>query len=335
MSIDHAFRKTGVGASECAALFDLHPYQTAFDVWVKKVYDLEEPPATAIQMRGRRYEPIILQWYREVSGRTVEWFDTGIRSPKYSWMIATPDAWIMENGIREAEMQAKSVNYRSLDGYGDPGTDAIPTHVAIQCAHTMAVADTDYTVVAALCGLDDFRLYTVRRDAEIEAAIVEECDKFWNNFVLSRVAPPIGASDATTNFLKQRFPLNLEQLRVATPEECAVMNEVFATHDEFDDVKTRKEIADNRVKMCIANADGLLNGARKITWRKSKDSLDTDWQAAARELIERLAAEKCQEENPAMIPYMIADLKREMVGKHCVVSQPGTRRLCLSEGKKR
>jgi putative phage-type endonuclease len=334
MSIDTEMRKTGIGASEIAAVLGLSPYQTAFDTWVRKSQRLKETPPTAIQRRGHYLERGIVEWAGDMLQRQVEWFDITIRHPEKSWMLATPDAWILENGLREAELQAKSVNWKNANEYGESGGDEVPVHVALQSAWTMAVADTQYTIVAALLGLDDLRIYTIRRDAEIEAAIIEAGQRFWEQHVVTGIAPEIGASQATTEYLRQKFPKQIMDIRTASDTERCVMDNVFAAHEEFDTVKTRKEVADNQVKMAIGPADGLLDGARKITWRLCRDTLDTDWSAAARELIERIAVKECGEDSPNL-PSMIADLKREMTGKHCIVTKPGTRRLYLSEGKSR
>lgn len=324
MAIDLELRRTGIGASEIAAVLDLSPYADPFSVYISKVDPLPQNP-NAVQRRGKYFERGVVDWYSDLTGRKTEWFDRTIVSPVNPWMLASPDAWIIEAEKRVAECQAKTVNWRNIDEYGEQGGDDVPTHVGIQCQWTMSVADTPYAAVAALCGMDDLRIYQIWRDQEIEAVLLEEGDKFWRHHVLARNPPRIGYSATATEWLKRRFPRNVEPLRCATNEEHAVlelMRDVDLRHKKLTDHQTSLE---NEIKLFIGAGEGVLDGPAKVTYRMCKDTLGTDWEAVARETIELLAATRVQD--LARVPEMIAEIKREMVGKHCVTLKEGSRRL--------
>jgi hypothetical protein len=60
--------------------------------------------------------------------------------------------------------------------YGDPGTDAVPDHVSLQCQWTCSTLDCYWWDVAACTG-SELRIYTILRDLELENMLVEAGDE--------------------------------------------------------------------------------------------------------------------------------------------------------------
>jgi hypothetical protein len=198
--------------------------------------------------------------------------------------------------------------------------------------------------VAALFGLDEFRSFRIHRDSEIEAMLLEGGEKFWRNHVLARVAPPIGISEAATDYLKQRFPRQVEMLRPATEEEEALVADYDQAHDIAETAEDRKKAAANALKEAIGEAEGLMSRIGKVTWKKDADSVGTDWEAVAR----RLASEPCPRDpypNPHpddcgicggsgfMIPHEKVLLLNELSHQLRKVTREGARKLLLPRRK--
>lgn len=332
MAIDLELRKTGIGASEVAAVLGLNPWQTPFDVYARKLDLIEQPKSTVAQRRGKYFERGVVDWYSDLTGITTEWFDKTIVHPSRRFQLASPDAWIIENGLRVAEVQAKTVNWRSVDEYGASGTDDLPVYVTLQCQWTMSAASTGYGDVAALCGMDELRTYRVHRDPEIECVLLEEVERFWKDHVLARVPPAIGASALATEYLKQKFPRNIEPLRVTTDAEHLLIQQLKTADEEWDVVNKNCIALENAIKLAIGNAEGLLDGKNKVTYRRSKDQLGTDWEAIAIDMMREVAERSVPADR---VPEVFASIKREQIGKHGITLKEGSRRLLKTWGKER
>ena len=99
-------------------------------------------------------------------------------------MAANFDALVM--GPREG-IEAKYVGPNSLAEWGQEGTDEVPTYVAAQCHHQMAVGNLAKVWVPAACAAFrlEWRMYFVLRDQRIIDAMVKEEIRFWNEHQLS------------------------------------------------------------------------------------------------------------------------------------------------------
>jgi hypothetical protein len=102
--------------------------------------------------------------------------------------------------------------------------------------------------------------------------------------VLARKPPPIGATPAAAEYLKQRFPKNVEALRTATPDEHNLLVQLKTVSEEWDGVNKRYDTLANAVKLAIADGDGMLDGPSRVTWKKDRDSTGTDYEAVAKAL---------------------------------------------------
>lgn len=347
MAIDHELRKTGIGASEVAAVLGLSPYQTRFDLYCRKLDLVDQPKATAVQRRGHYFERGVAEWWSDISGRPVEWFDQTIRHQDREWQLSTPDAWILDDGRRDAELQVKTVNWRNVEDYGEPGSDDIPVHNVLQCQWTMSTTSTSYSIVAALLGMDELHSYTVYRDAEVEAVMLEQVEKFWREHVLARVPPDIDASDSAKRYLKKRFPKNVSPLRVATAQESSLLAKLKESTAAFKKVQSLKDILENQVKLAIGAGEGLLDGKDKVTFRLCADSVGPDWKAIAKDAMERLAIalehlsikDPTGQELLAIKHRPVANrdyvqmIQRAMVKEHTKVLKLGSRRLVKSFDK--
>jgi len=54
----------------------------------------------------------------------------------------------------------------------------------------MAITGIEKTDLAVLFGNCDFRIYHIERDLELETLLLEKAHQFWNDYVLSNIAPP-------------------------------------------------------------------------------------------------------------------------------------------------
>jgi hypothetical protein len=160
--------------------------------------------------------------------------------------------------------------------------------------HCMAVLDYPEWDVAALLDSEDkdrVRIYTIKRDPQLEADLIERLRAFWEDHILKRVPPEaVSAADATS-YIHRLFQLNNGCLRALPPDSplLGFVEDLQRRHYELRQLTAYIEGVKNQIKEIIADADGITftlnahNGGKteKITWKKCKDGLSTDWRAVA------------------------------------------------------
>ena len=272
-------RKRGIGSSEIAAVAGLSPYAGPIDVWRAKVEGLrvEETPA---MRRGTLLEPVIAQMYADETSAALELSDT-LFHPSRPPALATPDRIAQKDGERWV-LEIKTANLRMLDQWGEPGTDEVPQQYLAQVAWEMSCAGLERADLAVLIAGDEFRVYHLRRDAELEEMLHEEAERFWRDYVLTGQPPPIDGSDSCARWLAERYPLNRSPLLEATPEAEALALAYRKAREVREAAEEREQHARNQLCALIGDAEGLAGTFGKLTWKRSKDSARVDWEAVAK-----------------------------------------------------
>ena len=182
-----AERKAHIGSSDAPAIVGVDPWKTKGDVYWNKLSDIPDTPSEAMQM-GNWMEPVLLNVAEARYGLLRR--DVSVIAAKHEELAANLDGklWGAPIGI-----EAKYVGPKSIEKWGEPETDEIPDHVAIQCQHQMYVAGlSEVHVIAGLCdpnrGLH-FEFYHIPRDEDLIEDLVTAELHFWKYHVLAKVPP--------------------------------------------------------------------------------------------------------------------------------------------------
>src|SRR5689334_9852303 len=97
-----ALRRTGVTASDMAAICGLDDQRCAVSVWTSKVFETEPTEDDEFQDMGHRLEDVVLDLYEEKRGVRLNRALNTFVHPEYPFLLASPDAeW--EDGSRNVE----------------------------------------------------------------------------------------------------------------------------------------------------------------------------------------------------------------------------------------
>jgi putative phage-type endonuclease len=191
-----ARRKTGIGGSDVGAIVGVDPYRNALDVYLEKTGELPDTPATRVQERGRRLEPIIREMYFERSGRRQKQARFR-RHPKHKWLLGHPDSLIRGTEHPEPEeldvferpgvLECKSMNYAILKKTEDRG---LSETYQLQGQHYCKLCGHDW-VAFALLHPDSWRFAVINleADAGVQKQMIDICEHFWHNHVVPRQPP--------------------------------------------------------------------------------------------------------------------------------------------------
>jgi putative phage-type endonuclease len=263
-----AERHTGIGGSDAAPALCLSPYKTPLALFLEKRERPEPSPSTLAAFRwGHLLEPVIRQEYATMTGRVVRLPEGTLRHPKHPFMLAHVDGVTDDQRIFEAKTA------RIAEGWGKSGTDEVPHHYLIQVQHYLAVTGFKVADIAVLIGGNDFRLYEVPADLDLQEMIIDGEQEFWK-LVEANTPPPPEWDIDSVEIVQRLFPGTDGTVLVAQKDD-ALYQQVYTNA-----VKRAKEyeaVAEgakahllysmgNAARMVFPEAEMQLT--RKLTQRK-------------------------------------------------------------------
>ncbi|MCC6178776.1 MAG: YqaJ viral recombinase family protein [Phycisphaerales bacterium] len=299
-------RRTGVGASEIAALAGLSKWSSPIALYEAKVLGSQIEATYAMDLGTEIEAPIARVWAKQHQ-RFIARVAT-LRHPNKPFAIATPDRAVyltaeargdgrrLKEQVQDAEklLQVKSTNWRLRHLWGEEGSDAIPDEYLCQAHWEGSVAGL--SVVDFAVDFDKTRLahYRVVVDPGIFDALYEIAERFMREHVERRVPPPPDATDRYGEYLARAFPRDettaLEEVQASAEEQLVRTVELFAKLKAGEKrLKSLKTLCYNTIAARIGAGAGLIGEFGKITFKRTKDGHRTDWSKVAEE-AQRLAA---------------------------------------------
>jgi putative phage-type endonuclease len=289
MTLDLEIRKKGIGSSEIGAVLGLNPYTSAYDVWLEKTGQVDPWQGNERTRLGKRLEVPILMEYEERTGSKLDIYtEKTFAHPERPWQLATPDA-LHRN--RPGIVEAKLVGTRMLPQWGEAGTDQVPEYYLVQGCWQMSVLDRSFVHYAILAG-DQFRIYMLLRDRELEEMLIDRVDAFWRNNVIAGAPPEIRATERTLAWIKSKYRQDSQPLRVATAEETELMEDYRAVRAATEELQGRMDDLEAELKLAVGDSEGIAGPGFKLTWKKSRDSHRTNWESVALGLKDRVTDEE-------------------------------------------
>lgn len=307
-----ALARTGIGASEVAAVLGFDRFRTPFDLWLQKKHVGIIPPVdNAAAEYGHYAERTMLNWYADREGMAIysgvsEYLQPVGRNPHFldvrpasiqgpqPWMFCTPDGRVRPFGEGIAPsvvrgVECKRRNFRMMDGWGDEDQpETIPLDVAAQVHYSMACLNINEWHVVAELGGQPPRIYTIARDLELEGDLVGQVEAWVNRYLLGDEEPD-KAGDYVNAYLTKKFTRVADVKVPATAEQEewlaqleSVQQTIKALEAEEDGLKVLlKEAIGDRKTIESTLAPGRkamwypVKGRETVAWKKAFDFLES------------------------------------------------------------
>lgn len=282
-------RQQGLGGSDIAAVAGLSPYQTPADVYYSKTEPLGDDAPSEPMRWGSLLEPVIRQHYAEVTGRSVMTPATMYRHPEHPFLLATVDGVAVDADGECRLLEIKTA--RTSEGWGEPETDEVPDHYAIQVQHYLSVLGLQSADLAVLVGGSDFRIYCIDADERVQAYLVEIARRFWEQVERREPPDPVSAED-----VRRRFPRNtVDDAAEGSDEHAKAWQRLLEIKAQSKALQAESEQLETQLKAAIGERSGIAYGDQTLaTWRCSKPSKRFDAKAFA-EAFPDLYADFCRE----------------------------------------
>ena len=214
-------RRNHIGASDAPAILGVDPWRNAADVYWSKIAESDSPANEAMDV-GNRMERVLLDLAAERFGAECLRRDVRLVDYDHPMLAANLDGQITratdDDGVRHIRfegVEAKYVGPRAQEYWGEPETDEVPDHVAIQCQFQCRVACLERAWISAAIirpeGLR-FEFFKIERDEELIETILLACLGFWQRHVVKKVPPLATQASLETVERLHRQPKSLIHL---------------------------------------------------------------------------------------------------------------------------
>lgn len=292
------------GSSEVAAICGIGPGK-AIDVYLSKVHPEVEREENLLMELGSLLEQPVASVYGRRTGTFLATCDS-LSNPKYPLAICTPDRarFTTEEALKAVAVNGPISTIEALEGadrlvevkttgrghrheYGREGSGSVPEEKALQATWQLGLTEKSICDMPVLFRGDwnvTLEVFTVALNADLFAWAYDEVSRFHTNHVLKHVPPPPDGTDRYDEALARMFPADRKPPAVADE----VDEQLMLDYAKFREVARRAELlkkkAGQRLKARIGDAGGLISTTLgKLSWTRSKDSTEIDWQQAANE----------------------------------------------------
>lgn len=286
-------RRQTIGASESAIVLGCSPWSSLIELWSLKTGRSEGDPeldAAEWIFWGRELEDAIISGYGKRAGRTAIPFGLMLRSTRWPWLSATPDALVTDQPdaaaragqitrtlghIRTAltrrrsadnllprlfeltrgwwPLQTKNIGFGSAEHWAE----GVPLYYRVQCAHEAMVFGTARTTGAALIAgqrlaWDDVE---VELDGLLERQIVNLTRLFMRQQVELEVEPPVDGSDSARRTIAALYPVDVPEKVIALGADLMDEADVYDRNKhEAKRLKSALELFENRMRQEMQDA---------------------------------------------------------------------------------
>jgi predicted phage-related endonuclease len=203
------------GASEVAAALGMSRHTSRLELWLKKVngHTGEQTDAMAF---GHALEAHVLDRFEARAKPRAIIRPTEADPLEYASLTRLIRCHLDGLMVQHAVVNAKTA--RSRDGFGEPGTDAVPQEYLLQEQVEMALTGLDLAYLPTLFR-DDLKLevYEVVRDDELIAMISDGVAEFWEFVARREPPPPDFESRAAVEVIRKVFKGTNGQTLQASP----------------------------------------------------------------------------------------------------------------------
>lgn len=309
-----------IGGSDAGPACGLEVYgRNRITLWQELTGRLPRPQVDSRPIRrGNSLEDWIGAEYALERGCEVRRRRMPFEPAKYPFMRGNVDRMVTKQNV---VLECKSVHPMALyrgEQWGEPGSDEVPLHYLLQCVHYNIVTDAERTDLAAMFG-DELRIYTIPRNATLEAKVIEREYEIWKAAEADEPPAPV-----TVGEVLALHPGDDNTAIVTDAATLAAAERLAHVKRDREALETEEEELSGRIKIFMAECGFLIRefGDEVATWKKAKDSSKTNWLEAFGEIV------ICMTESGRIDPETAAGWVKHSIDR-TTATVPGSRRFLL------
>ncbi|WP_037563088.1 YqaJ viral recombinase family protein [Sporolactobacillus terrae] len=255
-------RTKGIGGSDSGIVLGLNKYKTPFELWLEKTGRVtpEEIDSEAIYW-GNQMEDVVAREFMKRTGKKVHNDNHMHFHPDYPFIFANVDRLLYGES---AVLECKTASAYLAKLWKD---DEIPDTYLTQVQHYLGVTGLDHAYIAVLIGGNKFVYKEINRDDELIWMIFNAEVKFWNDYVIADVAPPLDGTSAAEKYLKEKYErAEAEKEVVLGSDSKALIEEYLQREEELKPLMERQKEIKNLLKAQMKDAEKGIVGDYITKW---------------------------------------------------------------------
>jgi len=271
-------RPSSIGGSEVSCTVDMHPYKSAYQLWLEKRRQFPPEDFTdndAVWFGSEWESTIIKRWCEKQKIPPAEMITrrSTYVHPVLSWMSFSPDAY---HQSLKFGLEIKLVGYRMLRGWGIEMTDQIPEMYLLQVAWGAIVTRIPVWYIIAQMGTEQ-RTYKYVHRPELAKYLLKKARRFWRINVGRGIPPKPKGRKSDTDALKSLFPTSSETIRQATPHERALLQRYSQLYPEHKQLESEVKDLRAEIEALIGDDLGITDGHHTATWKQGSKPGKRTW----------------------------------------------------------
>ena len=282
-------RKQGVGASEIGTILGVNPYDTPYQLWLRKTGRAPMVEENFLMKAGHYLESAIAQFCADETGVEIIKRSAGdfiVVDQSRQFLRVSPDryAWLPNSRHTKENkviIECKSTQKQIFE-------DDIPLSWFTQVMYQLGVCEMSQAYLAWLTQGREFGYKHIVFDADFyNDVIVPAVEKFWVDNILADKEPDL----INIEDVKLKFPRhNTGKAIEASDELLDRYNTLVDVNRQIKQLSEVKEEAENALRFAMQDAESIIVPTTQetpfktlVTWKAAKDSTRFDEKAFASE----------------------------------------------------
>lgn len=265
-----AWRRTGIGGSDAAAVIGLNPFRSRIEVYADKMGMMPEKEDTESMRLGRDLEDYVAQRFCEATGKKVRRNNFMWCHDEHRCMIADVD--------REVIGENAGLECKTTQAWGGKVImkGEIPLTYYVQCMHYMAVMGYDRVYLAVLIFGKGFFHFTIERDEDEITALVAAEASFWRDHVQAGISPDPDGSQSAEQAVDAIWGNRAQEDELLMFDFSDDMRELCELAAAEKEIKRRKDAIKQRLQAALGEHMVGSSDRYVITWRpQERSSIDS------------------------------------------------------------
>ena len=266
-------RRKGIGGSDASVIMGKNPYRSILQLWEEKTGKLPvTDDGNEYTYWGNVMEPIIRKEFMNRTGLKVRQKHAMIIHKDYPYLFADVDGIVTDERGEKCIFEAKTASQYKAEQW----EDGVPEEYILQVQHYLEVCGMDKAYIAALIGGNKFVFHTIYRDDELIRNLISREKEFWEGCVLTDTEPVMDDSDATRDYLNQKYSDPIEGSIQLQEDMKSVLAEYQDVDCKIKELEKQKTGFANQIKAAMGEYEtGEVDGT-VVSWKKiSREFLDS------------------------------------------------------------
>ena len=263
-------RKGGIGSSEVATILGVNEYETPYQLWRRKKGLDPEQPENIYMKAGHILEDAVSRYFADETGAEIikrSADDFIVFNDMRPYLRVSPDRTLWMPGKTHNEANKGILECKTTQLEVSP--DDVPQRWFVQLQYQLGAAEKNFGALAWLTRGLEFGYAVYDFDPEFFKWIIEECDRFWTDYIVGDGVP----DNMSVEDIAIRYPRSAAGKSVEATEEISDLAvELLEAKAAQKEAETRVDELSAKIKLFMGDAEILTYGGRTLaTWKTGKD----------------------------------------------------------------